>query len=581
MRELDGAPLSSAWSHQRLRNTELITVLCVVLLLVVAFFTLYPIWLLLVNSFQIGVFGRETGWGLQNWQNALSNPRIVDALKNTVALAATRQGIAMILGIALAWLIARTNLPFRNWLEFGFWVGLILPTLPILLGWILLFDGQQGLVNGWLMELPFITQAPFEVYSWWGIVFVHLMLGTLSIKVFLLTPAFRNMDSALEEASRVAGATTLETLRRIVVPLLLPTILVVLVLGFIRSTQAFEIELILGSRERIDVYSTLMYRQVMREPPGYASATAMAMIVLAAIVPFVALQQWLVLRRNRVTVSGKYAGRLFDLGRLRWPLFAAVFLLLVAMILVPTAFMVLGSFMKIFARFDLAEPWTTAHWLRIMRDPLLVKSIQNTLILGVASTVFSVVLFTLIAYVAARTKFAARGMLDFLTWMPSLVPGIIASLGILFMFIAIPVFRPIYGTIWILVIAIGFAGLTIGVQLIKTSLIQLSAEMEEASWVLGAGRVQTIRRIVLPLIAPTVAIVALQNFAAATAAVALIAFLGSGSNQPLSLLQLQYINTGLFESAGVVGVLIAVVTIAAATLARYYGLRSRMDISPN
>src|SRR5207302_5665008 len=146
----------------------------------------------------------------------------------------------------------------------------------------------------------------------------------------------------LEEASRTSGASTLRTLFRIVIPLMTPTILFVTLLGLIRSMQSFEIELILGGSAKIDVYSTLIYRQVLQSPPEYGKATALSMIILLVLVPFVLFQQWLVGRRNYTTVPGKYTNRLYDLGRLRWPLFGFFVVLLASIIVLPMIFMLVA-----------------------------------------------------------------------------------------------------------------------------------------------------------------------------------------------------------------------------------------------
>jgi iron(III) transport system permease protein len=159
-----------------------------------------------------------------------------------------------------------------------------------------------------------------------------------------------------------------------------------------------------------------------------------------------------------------------------------------------------------------------------------------------------------------------------LTWLPSTVPGIVISLGLL-QLVLTPVFRPLYGSVWILIIALGVAGMTLGVQLIKASLLQLGAELEEASWASGASWTYTLRRVLLPLIAPTIAVVAVQTFGAAASAVSLVALLGSPINKPLSLLQLQYLDTSLFEAASVIGILIFFVSVAAALSARLLSAR--------
>jgi len=556
-----------------LPRPHLSALLFTIALAVVAFVVLYPIWLLLLNSFQVGTFGQATVWGLANWQTALSQPVMRRALVNTLTLTATRQSLALIFGVLLAWMIARTNLPGRNWLELGFWIALFLPTLPLLLGWILLLDGNNGLFNQLLVKVPFVKIPPFEIYSWWGIVLVHLLGAGLPAKVFLLTPAFRNMDAALEEASRTCGVSLRGTLFRVVVPIMAPAILVATVLGTIRSLQAFEIELILGSPAKINVVSTLIYRLVYQEPPQYGSATALAMVMVIVLIPFIALQQWLTGRRSHATISGKYSARLHDLGRGRWPLFALVLVLLLTITVLPASLLFMGTFMKIFGFFNLPNPWTVANWIKVLSDPRLATDFVNTLEIGVGASLLAMVAFSLIAYASVRTKFRGRGLLDFLTWLPSTIPGIVISLGFLWLFLGTSIFRPLYGTILVLVLVAALGSMTVGVQIIKTNMIQLGAELEEASWATGGSWFYTFRRVVLPLVAPSIAVIGLQVFASAVSAVSIVALLGAPTNQPLSLLELNYLTSGDFQPATVVGVLILILTTVAAVAARVVGLR--------
>jgi iron(III) transport system permease protein len=545
---------------------------CTLALAVVAFLVLYPLWLLLLNSFQVSAAGTSTTWGLANWRAAFGEASLWSSVVNTVALAVTRQALALVVGIPIAWLIARTDLPGRHWLEFGFWVAVFLPSLTVVVGWILLFDGYNGLANKALELLPFVEKGPFDVFSWWGIVLVHLLGATLGIKVMFLAPAFRNLDASLEEAARAAGASPLTTLLRISIPLLLPAILVATILGLIYSLESFETELVLGAPAGIDVLSTKIYRLVRQEPPLYGAATALSTLTLLLIVPLIVVQQWLVNRRGHATVSGKYSGRLHALGRWRWPAFAAVAALVGAMTVLPTVLVLLASFMKIFGAFEVASPWTARNWTDALGSAGFLGSLVNTLVLAVATSVVSMAAFAVLAYTAVRTRFRGRGALDFLTWIPSLLPGIVIGLGILWMFLETPLFRPLYGTMAVLVIAMALAGMTRSVQMLKASLVQLGQELEEASWMSGAAWWQTFRRIILPLIAPTLAVVGILAFASASRTASHVALLATASNRPLVLLQLDYLADGKFEAAAVVGVVILLLTVGAALLARAVGL---------
>jgi iron(III) transport system permease protein len=542
-------------------------------LALVGLLVVYPVLLLLINSFWVGPFGRETHVGVDNWVAAVTEPALVGAIWNTISLAVTRQAISLSLAICVAWLIARTDLPWAQWLEFGFWVAVFLPSLTVLVAWILLFDSFNGIVNQMLRTLPFVTGPVFDIYSWWGIVAAHLLSGTVAVQVMLLAPAFRNLDASLEEASLASGASSLSTLMRIVVPILGPAILVVTILSTIRALESFEMELILGAPTRLDVFSTRIFRIAQREPPEFGIATALSMAVLALMLPAIVFQQWYSTHRSHVTVSGKFSRRLTPLGRWRRPVFALVLGLVMVMTVLPVSMVIMGTFMTRFGYFTIAEPWTLKHWQSAFTNPGVINATINTLIVAGGKALVCMSAFTLLAYIIVRTQYGGRKLLDALVWVPSTLPGIILSLGFLWMFLGTPFLRPLYGTTFVLVLVTALASITLGTQITKASLLQLGHELEEASWAAGASWWHTFRRVVLPLIAPTVAVVGVLMFATGARATGSIALLTNSSNQPLSMLQLSLLSSNQYGTASVVGVLLLFMTVGVALAARFAGLR--------
>ena len=561
----------AVWSPRP--NIGLQSLFYTLVLATVAFLVLYPAVMLITTSFQVNAFTMNPSVGLDNWRDIFSRPRLVNAIMNTMSLAVARQFISLIFGVLLAWLIARTNLPYAGWLEVGFWIALFMPALPVTLAWVLLADESIGLLNVAMHKLFGIQGDVFKIYSWWGIVWVHMMTSTLAIKVFLLVPAFRGMDAALEEAARTCGAPIFKTLLHVVVPIMAPTIIVVVMLGTIRSLQAFEIELILGGPVRIEVYSTAIYKAINATPPGHGIAAALSVTFLGVIAPLVALQQWYSASAHS-SISGKFSNRSMDLGRWRWPLFGFIATLLFFMTVLPFALLLLSSFMKKFGMFDLPEPWTTRNWVEAMTRGDIPRAFWNSMRLALSAALIGMTVYSMLAYIVVKTKFWGRRLLDFLTWLPAIIPGLVLGLGFLQMFAGTPIFRPIYGTIAVLVIAVVVGSLALGTQIIKTSLMRLGAELEEASSAAGASRFYTFRRIVLPLIAPSVAVIGLEIFATGVSVVGLVALLGTGATQPLSIVQLIYLDSGLFEPASVIGILIMVITVVAALLARHIGLKA-------
>jgi len=547
------------------------------LLVLIAFLVLTPLCLLLLNSFQIGKPGGEVIYSLEGWRQAFSSVGIVDAVYNSFSLAVTRQLIATVVGIFLAWLLARTDIPMKDGLEFMFWLSFFLPALPVTLGWILLLDPKYGLLNQLITQLPFIQSPPFDIYSYWGIVWVHLATTGLSIKVMLLTPAFRNLDAALEECSRVAGAGAIRTLVRIIVPIMMPVILVATILGIIRSLEAFEIELILGVPIGLHVFSTKIHSFVTHEPPQFPVATALGTFFLMILLLLVALQRLYLGQRAFTTVTGKgFSTRPIALGRWKYPIFVVVLITALMITVVPTAFLFLGTFMKLFGFFTIKDPFTLNNWAGVLSDPILFRSLKNTLVLGFSAAGIGVVLSSVVAYVIVKSRYKGRAVLDFLSWLPWAIPGILLGMALLWTFLLIHKVVPIYGTMGALVLAMTISGLPVCIQVIKSFLMQLSDELEEASMVAGASWFTTYRRIVMPLLLPCLIVVGLLEFISAARNISTVVLLATGQTRTLSLLMLDYTAGAELERATVVAMIIVAIVIIAALIARSLGGQLRI-----
>jgi len=548
------------------------TLLLSLFLALVGFLVFTPMLFLLYGSIEtVGPDGR-TVYSLQGWREALDNPGIVSAIYNSFSLAIARQSIATVIGILLAWLIARTDIPLRGWLEFSFWISYFIPSLPVALGWILLLDPKYGLINDWLAALPFIKEPLFNVYSFWGIVWVHLSASTIAIKVMLLTPAFRNLDAALEEASHVAGAGSLKTLLKIAAPIMMPTILVAFILGLIRSLEAFEIELILGRPIGLHVFSTKIYSFMTVEPPQFAPASALGSFFLIVLGLLVIFQRFFLKEKSYAIVTGRgFSARLIRLGRWRYATLLFVLAIALCTTVVPIASLFFSTFMKLFGYFHIPDPWTLDNWKQVLKDPILLRSLQNTLVLGLSAAGLGIVLSSLIAYIIAKSKFGLRGLLDFISWIPWSIPGILLGMALASSLLLIHRVVPVYGTMFALVLAMAISGLPLTVQVIKAFLMQFADELEEASQVAGASWYTTFRRILLPLLLPCLIVVGLLEFIASARNISTVVLLATGKTRTMALLMLDYTAGAELEKATVVGAMIVLMVVAAAIIARILG----------
>jgi len=568
---LNGAVTFEKLSLPMFRNFRMPSLMMASLLLVVGFLVLTPLVLMILNSFQTARPGQPILWGVDGWVKAFTTPGIVKAMTNTFTLAITRQAIALVLGCFFAWLIARTDIPMKGFLEFFFWLSFFLPALPEAMGWILLLDPKYGLLNQGLMGLGILSQPVFNIYSFWGIVWAHLG-GSVSVKVMLLTPAFRNLDAALEESSRISGASGWRTFFNIIVPVMMPAILVTTILGIIRSLEAFEIELLLGTPIGLQVYSTKIHELVTWEPPQFAPAMALSTIFLGLLLLMVALQRRYIGKRTYTTLTGRgFSIRPTHLGRWRMPAFWLILAFALFVTLVPTALLLTGTFMKLFGFFNIPDVWTLENWRATLNDPVLLRSLWNTLAIGLGSGVIGVLFYSLIAYVVVRTRHRGRWLLDFLSWLPWSIPGILLGMALLWTFLQTKIFLPIYGTIYLLMVAMVIKSMPFGTQMIKSVLLQLGNDLEEASKVCGGTWFDTFRRVILPLTMPALITVGLVGFISAARDISTVVLLGSGKSRTLSLLMLDFAAGAEFEKATVVAVLIVALVVVAALIARALG----------
>jgi iron(III) transport system permease protein len=556
-----------------------------VVLLALGYFLIWPVILLLINSFNTATdwFVEPRAWGLTHWQNAFARPGLLRSLGNTILIWSLTVGISFPIGVAIAWILARTRIPFSHTLEFLFWVSYMVPSLPTTIAWITLLDPDIGMINVALTKSGLFDQGAFNIFSVPGIVWANLMGHGISIKVMLMTPAFRNMDATLEEAARVGGASNTRTLFKVTLPLMISPMIMVFALQLLRVFQSFETEYLLGMPFGFFVYSTKIYSLIRNQIPNYGEATVLASLTLTMIALIIPLQRWILERRRYTTITGSFRPGLIDLGRWNHVSFAILAVLLTLLTVGPLAILVLGSFMTRIGYFMLG--FTLDHWKLVLSDPVFLKCLRTTLVLGGTAAVLSPLLFSVLAYILVRTKLPGRNLLDLMIWGGGAIPGILAGLGLLWMFLGTPGLRGLFGTIWALLLVVVLQGKTTGVNVMKSVLVQVGSDMEEAARVSGAGWIRTYFRIWLPLLMPSLILLAVMNFVSAAGATGSIILLASRDTMTLSLMALELSSVGVSnrEAASIISIFIIAITVTGALIVRYFGLRLgvRHDLPAN
>lgn len=558
-----------------------------IMLIALGFYLIWPVMLLMIKSFDARPdwFVGAPQWGLGNWRTAWVEPGLMLSLRNSFMIWGLVVGISFPIAVLIAWILARTRIPYSHTLEFLFWISYMMPGISTTLAWIMLMDPSFGLFNYAATRLPFVEQGPFNIFSVEGIVWAHIMANGISVKVMLMTPAFRNMDASMEEAARVSGASTLATMFRVTLPLMISPMALVFALQLLRIFQSFETELLLGAPFGFFVYSTKIYDLIRNsDVPNYGAATVLASVTLLLIAVIIPMQRWIISRRRYTTVTGSFRPGLISLGPWTPLVFGSIIALVVLLTIGPAIALAVGSFMSRVGYFDLNTVWTLKHWEYVLSDKLFVLALRTTLTLAVVSAILSPLLFSIIAYILVRTRLRGRWALDLIIWGSGAVPGILSSLGLLWLFLGpfpfgfLAALKPLffmYGTVWALVLVVINQGNTTGTNVMKGVFIQIGADMEEAARVSGAGWIRTYFTIWVPLLMPTLVLLMTLNFTTAAGTVSSIILIAPRGTMTLSLLALEYADPGigLREEASIVGLFIIVMTVGIASAARAFGLR--------
>jgi iron(III) transport system permease protein len=540
------------------------------LVLIVGAVCLTPVVFIIVNSFNVADPGRPWEFSIEGWKQAFSARQTLAAIGYTLILS-VRSLIGIVIAFILSWLLVRFRLPGSRFVEMSLWIGFFLPPLPMALSWVLLLDRGYGIINQVLKPLG----LTFDIYSVSGIIWVHLTTTIVPVMTILLIPALRQLDASMEEASRISGAGPWFTIRRILLPVLAPALLTVLLAGVIRGLEAFEVEQLLGTRVGIYVYATRIYDLIQSEPPDYPQAMALSTLFLGILFVLAMIYQWIVGRRRVATMSGRGVSfRPMELGKRRYLIAGLLIALVTIAIYLPCAILILGSFMKLFGFFKIANPFTFNQWATVLHDPDFTASLKNSIILGFSVAGIGVVLYSLLAYVLVRSSIRFKGLIGLLVWLPWAVPGILIGLSFLSLMLSVPGLSLLYGTYGALILVLFVKEMPIGVYMLNTAIAQISEELEQVGKVCGARWLFAYRRIVLPLLSPMLVSIFAITFMAAVKDIGTIVLLGGGSIKPLSLLMLSYTLSGEPQAAAIIGVILSGLGIAVALVSRRLGLRS-------
>ncbi|MGE5302446.1 MAG: ABC transporter permease [Alphaproteobacteria bacterium] len=561
--------LPFAWS--RWLNGQTIAVGSLTLLLI--WLIMVPLAVVIWGAFRDGQPGQAGTYTLSKFVEAYQGT-LIQTIGNTLVFAFGAALVCLVVGTFLAWVTVRTDAPLRPVIYAIALFPLIAPGVLMASAWVLVLHPKIGIFNVAARSLLGIEGPLFNGYSMAGMIWVQA-IDQVSLPFLLMGAAFRCMDPSLEEASYVSGARMGTTMRKVTLPLLLPAVLAVFLLVFVRAIESFDVPAVLGVPAGIPVFATQVFLAVWDVPQDYnvASAFGVGYLVISLFLLYLYHRATRMSERY-VTVTGKaFRPRRLQLGSWRWPVSLFTLLLLTLGLGLPVFLFVWTSFMNFYQIPSLSQipHFTLDNYREILELPHTLQAIYNTLFVGIASSLIIVMLAAAISWIVIRTRIPGRKFLDFLSFSPIAVPGTVMGLALLWLYLVVPI--PIYATIWVLIVAFVGKYITVAVRTTHASLHQISVELEEVSTVSGASWGRTFRSVVMPLMAPGLVVAFIYSLSLTFKVLSMPILLGNVDTKLMSVMIYNLYQDGQYPELSAMGVILLVLVLSLSFAGTYVGRR--------
>ena len=465
---------------------------------VAAVLVLYPVFYLLQAALDVGdpQTRPPTAYGLDNFEALLNYPQI---MLNTLSVSFAATLMALVIGFIMAWILTRTNVPGRLVFEQLMAVPYYLTPLLGALAWSMLGSPESGFINQFWRALGGSGHV-IDINTPYGIAWV-MALFEGSVAFVMIGAVMKSMDPTLEEASQVIGASRLRTMLRVTLPLVIPGVLGAAIFVFAEMLGSFAVALVLGTPNRYYVITTAIYQLIQHYPPRIQIAAAMGTSLFAVMFVMIFIYRRIVTAGSYVTITGKaFRPRVADVGRLRYLLVCVCVFYLAVSVVLPVVTLLFASVQKIAVAFPAADNFTLDNFRAAMSMNAAGSALTNSLILAFATATIGIALMGLLAWLIYRSRLPGAGLIEYVVMFPQAVPRLVFAFGMMWAWLVFPV--PIYGTLWLLLIAYLTVFLPLGVRTIAGVMLQVDKSLDECAQMCGASWTFRMRTVSIPLLVP-------------------------------------------------------------------------------
>jgi iron(III) transport system permease protein len=562
------------------RNAGSIGFISAAILLLLAALVVPPLVILIYGSFTTQTAGvNDAAFTLGNYAQILESTRLLSGFSNSLIVASFATILPLVVGGSMAWLVERTNAPFKTLAYITSVVSLGTPYIVYAVSWIFLL-GRVGPANDLYRMLTGSQDVLFNINTIGGMILVQGFIWC-PVVFLLLAAAFRNANAEMEEAARISGASIFETIYHISLKLALPAVMATALLVFIGNLEAFDVPALIGMPGRINVLTTDIYESIKQQPPslGRACAFSLAMVIIVGTL-FSFYNRVARYADRYASITGKgYRPRVFDLGRGRWlggSLILTSFVMLIVLPMLALLWSALSPFPRPF-RFAAFSSLTLQNFSNVVGSGDMLSLGINTVLVSAGAATASMVITVFAGWLSARRR-AGGALINQLAMVPLVLPGIVFGVAMMQIGLRFPI--PIYGTLWLIFAAFAIRYLPLGMRYSFSGVLQIHRELEEAAAVSGASPLKTLRRVVAPLLTPAIISGWLFIFLVASKELAIAVLLAGPRSQTIAVTMLdQWVNGQAGELSALGLFWTAVMTIFA--IAFYFTTQRRPGAAQN
>lgn len=439
----------------------------------------------------------EKGLNLYRYVEVFTEQAYLKAIWNTIIISTWVGVIAVAIGALLAWLVTRTDLPWKKTIRALVMASFVTPPFLGAFAWTLLAGPNAGALNKWYRALTGSEEALFNIFTMGGLIFV-MALYSFPYVFSMIANVCELISSDLEDAAEILGASKWRIAATVTLPLALPALIGGFILAFLHSLSLFGAPAILGLPAGLHTITTQIWA-LFQYPPRLDLAAAFSVPLLLATMFLIALQKKILGRRGYSTVGGKGGQkRLVKLGWASVPVLLLVFAILSLSVFLPYWILLKAALSKAWAVPLSWDNFTLNNFsFAFFQYGDTQRAIYNTFKLGILTATAGTLIATLIAYITNRNLFRGARHLTFFALAPLVVPGIVLAVGLFIAYTRPPLV--LYGTIWILFVAYLTKEMPIGFSQAESTFKSIHPELEDASRIIGANRLTTLKNVTAPL----------------------------------------------------------------------------------